>query len=70
MRLLYRDLTTVDLRQVGLHAVRVLSPDLTPIFCHQRNPFLGGRTRDVLWRYPWAERLPLRFPNPMPHPLG
>jgi ribosomal protein S12 methylthiotransferase accessory factor len=70
VRLLYRDLTTVDLRQVGLHAVRVLSPDLTPIHCHPSHPFLGGRTRDVLWRYPWARDLPLHFPNPMPHPLG
>ena len=70
VRLLYRDLTTVDLRQIGLHAVRVLSPDLTPIHCHPSHPFLGGRTRDVLWRYPWAAGLALRFPNPMPHPLG
>ena len=70
VRLLYRDLTTVDLRQVGLHAVRALSPDLTPIFCHPRHPFLGGRTADVAWRYPWAAGMRLRFPNPMPHPLG
>lgn len=70
VRLYYRDLTTPDLRQVGMHAVRVLSPDLTPIFCHPRYPFIGGRTPDVLWRYPWAEGMDLRFPNPMPHPLG
>ena len=70
VRLLYRDLTTIDLRQVGLHAVRVLSPDLTPIFCHAAHPFLGGRTPDVAWRYPWASGLALRYPNPMPHPLG
>lgn len=70
VRLYYRDLTTIDLRQVGLHAVRVLSPDLTPIFCDQRNPPLGGRTPDVLWRYPRAAGMDLRFPNPMPHPLG
>ena len=70
VRLLYRDLTTVDLRQVGLHAVRVLSPDLTPIHCHPSHPFLGGRTPDVLWRYPWAAGTALCFPNPLPHPLG
>lgn len=70
VRLYYRDLTTPDLRQVGMHAVRVLSPDLTPIFCHPRHPFLGGRSPDVLWRYPWAAGMDLRFPNPMPHPLG
>ncbi len=70
VRLYYRDLTTIDLRQVGLHAVRVLSPDLTPIFCHQRHPLLGGRTPDVLWRYPRAAGMDLCFPNPMPHPLG
>ena len=47
-----------------------IKPDLTPIFCHPRHPFLGGRTPDVLWRYPWAAGMDLRFPNPMPHPLG
>jgi ribosomal protein S12 methylthiotransferase accessory factor len=66
----YRDLTTIDLRQLGLSCVRVLSPDLTPIHCDQRYPFLGGRTADVLWRYPWARGLSLTYPNPLPHPLG
>jgi len=70
IRMWYRDLTTTDLGQVGLHAVRVLSPDLTPIFCHADHRLRGGRIPDVLWRYPWARHQRLRFPNPMPHPLG
>lgn len=70
IRMFYRDLTTVDLLQLGVHTVRVLSPDLTPIFCRQQYPFLGGTTPDVLKRYPWAKKYTLTFPNPMPHPLG
>jgi ribosomal protein S12 methylthiotransferase accessory factor len=70
VRIYYRDLTTPDLRQMGLAVMRVLSPDLTPIHCDQAFPFLGGKTADVLWRYPWAEHQQLTFPNPLPHPLG
>ena len=66
----YRDLTTCDLRQVGLSVVRALSPDLAPISCDQRWPFLGGSVADVGRRYPWAVQLDLCFPNPYPHPLG
>src|SRR5262249_46763793 len=51
----YRDLTTRDLRQMGLSVVRALSPDLVPISCDQRWPFLGGTVADVGRRYPWAE---------------
>jgi ribosomal protein S12 methylthiotransferase accessory factor len=70
VRVYYRDLTTIELRQLGLTCVRVLSPDLTPIHCDQRWPFLGGRAADALWRYPWARDCPRMFPNPLPHPLG
>lgn len=70
IRMYYRDLTTPDLHQVGVRAVRALSPDLAPIFCHQRLPFLGGTVKDVERRYPWATNKKGRFPNPMPHPLG
>lgn len=70
IRFFYRDLTTKDLKQIGVYSLRVLSPDLTPIFCHQKYPFLGGKTEDVNWRYPWAEKLKLKYPNKMPHPLG
>jgi ribosomal protein S12 methylthiotransferase accessory factor len=65
-----RDLTTRDLRQLGLSVVRALSPDLAPISCDPRWPFLGGTVADVGRRYPWAARLDLCFPNPYPHPLG
>jgi ribosomal protein S12 methylthiotransferase accessory factor len=66
----YRDLTTVDLEQIGLSTVRAISPQMTPIFCHQRFPFLGGTTADVEWRFPWVDKSALLFPNPLPHPLG
>ncbi|GAC1386995.1 MAG: hypothetical protein NVS1B7_6370 [Candidatus Saccharimonadales bacterium] len=70
VRMYYRDLTTPDLLQLGIYTVRAVSPDLAPIFCHQKYPFLGGRVADVSWRYPWVNKYKLRFPNPMPHPLG
>jgi len=70
IRLFYRDLTTPDLRQIGVSVVRVLSPDLAPIHCDTQYPFLGGTVKNVLWRYPWAKNYQLKFPNPMPHPLG
>jgi ribosomal protein S12 methylthiotransferase accessory factor len=69
VRLLYRDLTTPDVAQVGVAVVRVLSPDLTPIGCEHAWPFLGGRAADVAWRYPGAMGA-LATLNPWPHPLG
>jgi ribosomal protein S12 methylthiotransferase accessory factor len=68
VRLLCRDLTTCDLAQVGVYAVRVLSPDLVPIWCEHGWPYRGGRSGDVTWRYPWAGTA--SSPNPWPHPLG
>jgi ribosomal protein S12 methylthiotransferase accessory factor len=70
VRIYYRELTTVDLRQIGAYVFRVLSPDLTPIHFRQKYPFLGGNTNKVYWRYPWARKYKLLFPNPYPHPLG
>jgi len=66
----YRDVTTSDLRQLGLSVIRALSPHLAPINCDQEWPFLGGTAADVGMRYPWASGLELCFPNPYPHPLG
>lgn len=68
VRLLYRDLTTIDALQAGVHVVRVLSPDFIPINAHHEWPFLGGTAANVQWRYPHAT--PGLFPNPWPHPLG
>lgn len=72
MRPSYRELTTVDCRQIGLRVVRVVVPELTPLHHDHRWPFLGGRTADVDWRYPdAADRLDGRwFPSPHPHALG
>lgn len=66
---LARELTTIDLRQVGLRVVRVLAPSLTPIHHDHRLPFLGGTTPDRAWRYPDLQPLG-PFPSPHPHPLG
>ncbi len=68
IRLAYRELTTPELSAVGLHCVRVLSPDLAPLHADHRRPHIGGRTSELDWRYPHAS--PGVFPNPAPHPLG
>lgn len=70
VRVFYRELTTPDVRQAGLRVVRALSPDLAPIHCDERWPFLGGTVTDVHRRYPWVSDGELCFPNPYPHPLG
>jgi ribosomal protein S12 methylthiotransferase accessory factor len=63
------DLTTDDLRSVGVHAVRVLVPGLVPVNSDHRWPFLGGTASNVKFRYPTLEPSP-EFPSPFPHPLG
>jgi ribosomal protein S12 methylthiotransferase accessory factor len=69
VELFYRDLTTADVRDAGLGVMRVLSPQLSLLHGDERYPFLGGRARDVLWRYPdLASRS--NGLNPYPHPLG
>jgi ribosomal protein S12 methylthiotransferase accessory factor len=70
IRSYYRDLTTPDVAGVGLTVVRVLSPDLSLLHGDEQAPFLGGRTRDVLWRYPDVDPAEIAFVNPLPHPLG
>jgi ribosomal protein S12 methylthiotransferase accessory factor len=70
IRVMYRELTTSDVRQAGVHVVRALSPDLAPIHCDEAWPFLGGTVPDVERRYPWVDRAELCFPSPFPHPLG
>jgi ribosomal protein S12 methylthiotransferase accessory factor len=72
VRLLYRDLTSVDGHQIGLRVVRVLSPDLAALHHDHRWPFLGGRAADVTWRYrdAGARCGGRRFPSPHPHALG
>lgn len=70
IRVFYRELTTADLAEVGVCAVRALSPDLVPLACDEEWRFLGGTVVDVHRRYPWAVATELSFPNPHPHPLG
>ena len=66
---LARELTPPDVRACGVRVARVVSPQLTPIHARHGWPFLGGSTRRLTWRYPWA-RASGRFPSPHPHPLG
>lgn len=68
IRVFYKDLTTVDVRSVGVSVIRVMSPELSPIHGDENMPFLGGRTKDAKWRYNGLECGV--FPNPYPHPLG
>jgi len=70
IRLFYRNLTLPDVAQTGLKVVRVLSPDLSLLHGDENIPFLGGRIRDVEWRYPEFSEKDLCFPNPYPHPLA
>ena len=65
------DLTTPDVRELGLHVVRVLVPGLQPLHGDHRYPFLGGRR---LYEVP--VRLGLRHEAPsedqlfnLPHPF-
>jgi ribosomal protein S12 methylthiotransferase accessory factor len=67
--LYYRELTTADVADAGLRVMRVLSPQLSGLHADERAPFLGGRCRDVAWRYPGVPHAS-EFPNPFPHPLG
>jgi ribosomal protein S12 methylthiotransferase accessory factor len=68
VELFTRELTTVDLAQIGVHVARVLSPQLVPIHVEHGAPYLGGTGSDVAWRYPGMAHLP--HPSPFPHPLG
>ncbi len=70
VRLFYRDLTLPDVADAGLRVARVLSPELTPLHGDEQAPFLGGRTRDVAWRWPNVPPGEIEFDNPHPHPLG
>ena len=67
---LYRDLTTPDVADLGVTVVRVLVPGLALLHGDERWPFLGGRTRDVAWRFPLLPRRIDAWPSPFPHPLG
>jgi ribosomal protein S12 methylthiotransferase accessory factor len=70
IRIFYRDLTLPDVADVGVTVVRAVSPDLSLLHADERCPFLGGRTRDVAWRYPDLARYAMHAPNALPHPLG
>ena len=69
IRVYYRDITTIDALQAGLHVVKALSPDMALIYAHEDWPLLGRVAGMLPARYPdrVAES---RFPNRMPHPLG
>ncbi len=65
------DLTSPEVRQAGLHVVRVLCPQLCPLDVGYQRRFLGGpRLYEAAWRLGLRER-PLGFEelNPYPHPF-
>jgi ribosomal protein S12 methylthiotransferase accessory factor len=64
-----RGLTTTDVAAAGVRVMRVLSPQLSGLHADERAAFLGGRCRDVAWRYPGVPHGG-EAPNPFPHPLG
>ena len=70
IRLYYHELTLPDVREAGLRIVRVISPDLALIHGSEKEMFLGGRTKDVFWRYPDIPADKAEFPNRYPHSLG
>jgi ribosomal protein S12 methylthiotransferase accessory factor len=69
IRIYYRDLTLPDVREAGLTVIRALSPELSLIHGDERAPFQGGKTKDVIWRYPDLVNQ-VEFLNKLPHPLG
>jgi ribosomal protein S12 methylthiotransferase accessory factor len=69
LEVLVVDLTTHDLRHLGVSVVRVLVPGLTAVNSDHRWPFLGGSTADVSFRFPSFRSIGL-YPSPFPHPLG
>ena len=68
IRLFYRNLTTCDVKDAGITVMRVISPVLSFIHSDENTPFLGGRTKDVKWRYNGLKGG--KYPNSFPHPLG
>lgn len=65
------DVTSPDVRELGLHVVRVISPELCPLDVSHRARFLGGtRLLDAAYE---AGLLPGRLEvsdlNPLPHPF-
>jgi ribosomal protein S12 methylthiotransferase accessory factor len=61
------DITTPDIRDLGLHVVRVMVPGLVPIHGNHNFPYLGvQRLHDIRKNMSWEESEGL---NPFPHPF-
>lgn len=65
------DVTAPDVRQAGLHVVRVLVPELCQLDLFHRGRFLGGRRLyEAAWRLGLRDRpLASHEVNPDPHPF-
>ena len=68
IRLFYKNISTSDVEDVGVTVIRVLSPDLSLLHGDENEMFLGGKTKDITWRYKNLKSN--GFPNHYPHPLG
>ena len=65
----FKDLTTPDIGQVGMHVVRVLVPGMQLLHGDHRFPFLGGqRIRRPGDFFPDCTRRSREFPNRFSHP--
>lgn len=72
MEVLVKDLTTDDVRSLGLCVVRVLVPGMQPLHGHHLLPFLGGRrlaAAAAVFGVARSAILPPGQFNPIPHPL-
>lgn len=69
IRVYYRDITTIDAQQVGVHVVKAASPDMALIFAHQEWPFVHRVDALLETRYS-GRREDSVFPYNWPHPLG
>jgi ribosomal protein S12 methylthiotransferase accessory factor len=64
------DLTTSDIAELGLHAVRIVIPGMHPLHMGHQNRCLGGRRLYDVPRTLGLRRITLRPPdNPHPHPF-
>ncbi len=69
IRVYYREITTIDALQAGLHVAKALSPDMALLYAHEAWPLLHKVDTMLGSRYPGREG-ETQFPNLRPHPLG
>jgi ribosomal protein S12 methylthiotransferase accessory factor len=66
-QLLFRDITTADVRQLGLNVVRTFIPGAQPLFCGADNEAFDRRRLNSIASH-FGLSMPVRL-NPEPHPF-